>query len=86
MPQKCLAQKPSWDGSCDDCNYKNCDNCKKTQKVIGIVGNRTGWKLFEVIEKINQTHLVTTNDAIISGGALGVLHAFCMNGWVIKCV
>lgn len=42
------------------------------QKTIGIVGNRTGWGLLEVLEKIRQTKLVTTDDAIVSGGAMGV--------------
>ena len=42
------------------------------QKAIGIVGNRYGWKLSEVMEKISETNLVTTDDAIVSGGAMGV--------------
>jgi predicted Rossmann fold nucleotide-binding protein DprA/Smf involved in DNA uptake len=41
-------------------------------KAIGIVGNRHGWKLSEVMEKISETNLVTKDDAIVSGGAMGV--------------
>jgi predicted Rossmann fold nucleotide-binding protein DprA/Smf involved in DNA uptake len=42
------------------------------QTAIGIVGNRYGWKLSEVMEKISETNLVTKDDAIVSGGAMGV--------------
>lgn len=44
----------------------------KIKKAIGIVGNRYGWKLSEVMEKISETNLVTKDDAIVSGGAMGV--------------
>lgn len=42
------------------------------QRAIGIVGNRTGWGLLEVLEKIKQTGIITKDDAIVSGGAMGV--------------
>jgi predicted Rossmann fold nucleotide-binding protein DprA/Smf involved in DNA uptake len=42
------------------------------QRAIGIVGNRTGWSLPEVLEKIKQTGTITKDDAIVSGGAMGV--------------
>jgi predicted Rossmann fold nucleotide-binding protein DprA/Smf involved in DNA uptake len=42
------------------------------QKAIGIVGNRYEWGLLEVLEKIHQTGIVTKDDVIVSGGAVGV--------------
>jgi predicted Rossmann fold nucleotide-binding protein DprA/Smf involved in DNA uptake len=45
-------------------------------RIIGIVGNRYGWGLMEVLEKLNKLDKewlnITQKDIIVSGGALGV--------------
>jgi predicted Rossmann fold nucleotide-binding protein DprA/Smf involved in DNA uptake len=45
---------------------------KSGHKIIAVVGNRQGWGLLDVMEKINQTKIISKEDMIVSGGAIGV--------------
>jgi len=45
-------------------------------RIIGIIGNRYGWGLMEVLEKLDKLNKewldITRRDIIVSGGAIGV--------------